>query len=300
MVPTHFWDSTYHGSIEESAVHIIATGNQVSCLPLKVVGRMTECNCFTEPIVQLSNISKTFGKIKALDSVSLTVNRNEIFGLLGPNGSGKTTLLRILATLIRPDSIGSRTTQKAICKVAGYDLFTQGDNVRPIIGYVPQRDSLYTDISTEDNLVFFSAPYTIDGRQERIAELLRMAGLYDRRNDLVGILSGGMLKRLSIICALAHEPLLMIFDEATIGLDAQTRRGIWHLIKELKEGKAIIVTTHLINEAEEYCDRVALLFKGRVLAFGTPAALVAKNPPAQNLEEAARIIQEAHSYTGDV
>jgi ABC-2 type transport system ATP-binding protein len=250
-----------------------------------------------EALIQVCNISKTFGRVRALDSVSLTVHRNEILGLLGPNGSGKTTLLRILATLVTPDSPSTHITDRISCRIAGHDIFSEGAKVRYAIGYVPQQDSLYTDLSVQDNLIFFSTPHVFGHRQKRVAELLQMAGLYDRRDALVSTLSGGMVKRLSVMCALAHEPSIMILDEATVGLDAETRRDIWNLMVKLKEGRAIITTTHYIIEAEKYCDRVALLFEGKVLDVSSPADLVAKYPPARNLDEAVLIAQRSYTET---
>lgn len=250
-----------------------------------------------DALIQVCNISKTFGRVRALDSVFLTVYRNEILGLLGPNGSGKTTLLRILATLVTPDSHSTHITDRVSCTIAGHDIFTEGPKVRHAIGYVPQQDSLYTDLSAQDNLIFFTTPHALRHNHKRVAELLQMAGLYDRRNALVSTLSGGMAKRLSVMCALAHEPPVMIFDEATVGLDAETRRDIWNLMEKLKQGRAIIATTHYIIEAEEYCDRVALIFEGKVLDVGSPAHLVAKYPPARNLDEAVRIAHTRYAET---
>jgi ABC-2 type transport system ATP-binding protein len=255
---------------------------------------VTQTDCLREAVIQVSNISKTFGRVKALDKVSLTVYRNEIFGLLGPNGSGKTTLLRILATLIHPDSRSPKGGHKVNCSIAGHDIFSEGDKIRRVIGYVPQRDSLYSDLSAQDNLIFFSTPYALKEKRKHVVQLLQMAGLYDRRNSLVSTFSGGMMKRLSVMCALVHEPSVIIFDEATVGLDQEIRREIWNLIKELKQGRAVIVTTHYIDEAEAHCDRVALLFDGKVLDVGTPAELLAKYPPARSLEEAVGIIQRQH------
>lgn len=258
--------------------------------------QMAERACATDVLVDVRNVSKTFGQVKALNAVSLTIGANEIFGLLGPNGSGKTTMLRILATLLPPDSRSIRSSaEKVICRVAGHDLFTRSDEVRRTIGYVPQRDCLYGDLSAQDNLIFFSTAYDLADKSQRIGQLLRMAGLYERRNTLVSTFSGGMMKRLSIMCALAHEPPVLLLDEATVGLDAETRRGIWKILEELKTGRAIVVATHYINEAEEHCDRVALLIDGKVVDVGAPTELIGRYPPARNLEEAAAMIQEVHA-----
>lgn len=251
--------------------------------------QIPEVNCTLEPVIQVSNISKTFGRVKALDDVSLTIYKNEIFGLLGPNGSGKTTLLRILATLLPPDS---RRRHPSHCKITGLDVIRDQGKVRQNIGYVPQQDALYSDLSAYDNLVFFGTPYASNGKKERIDELLRMVGLYDRRHSLVKTFSGGMLKRLSIICSLVHEPPVILMDEATVGLDVETRHEIWDLARKLKHKVTIIVTTHYTPDAEEHCDRVAWVYQGHILDIGTPADLIKNNQPARNLDEAMSIAQK--------
>ncbi len=184
--------------------------------------------------IEVENISKTFKNIKALDNISLTVHQNEVFGLLGPNGSGKTTLLHILCTVMSPDAINPSDGHDRRCEILGYNVFRQQDNIRRIIGYVPQQDPLYGDLSALDNLMFFSTPYGLEKKEQkkRIDELLNMLGLYERRNDLVKTFSGGMLKRISIICALVHRPSVLFFDEVTVGLDTSLRHEVWQLIRE--------------------------------------------------------------------
>lgn len=255
----------------------------------------TECELHrsNSVAIQIENISKTFKNRKALDSVSLSIYQNELFGLLGPNGSGKTTLLRILSTLMPPDPPDRAANGGRKCTIMGHDLFREPESVRQIMGYVPQRDALYGDASALDNLILFSTPYDLDKpvRQERIKELLKMVELYDRRHDLVKTFSGGMLKRLSIVCALVHKPAVLFLDEITVGLDTSLRREIWSLLQALKEESTLVITTHYVPDAENYCDRVALMFEGRVLDCGRPIELLEKYPVAGNLEDVTLICQ---------
>ncbi|MDY6834642.1 MAG: ABC transporter ATP-binding protein [Chloroflexota bacterium] len=252
-----------------------------------------ETDVADKSMIVVQNLSKTYGRVRALDRISLNIESDEVFGLLGPNGSGKTTLLRILATVIPPNRRGVRSVNNdVVCRIAGYDLYKGRKKVRRAIGYVPQRDALYDDLSALDNLMFFSAPYGVKGNKERALELLSMVGLYERRNSLVKTFSGGMLKRLSIICSLVHEPPVIFLDEPTVGLDAQTRREIWSLVGGLKHGRTIVTTTHYTPEAEENCDRVALIFRGHLLDIGTPAEVISRYPPAVDLEGAMSIAQQ--------
>lgn len=245
--------------------------------------------------IDIRNVSKTFGTFKALDGISLSIHRNEIFGLLGPNGSGKTTLLRILSTLVPADQPmrSNGMDGHRSCEILGFDLFRQQDEIRKIMGYVPQHDALYGDLSAMDNLIFFSEPYPIDRveRKTRIDELLKRVALGHRRYDLAKNFSGGMLKRLSIICSLVHKPKLLFLDEITVGLDTPLRREIWDLISELKKESTIVVTTHYIPDAQNYCDRVAMILDGHILDCGRPAEIIAKYPPATDLEEVTLICQ---------
>ncbi len=237
--------------------------------------------------IEVVNLSKTFKNVKALDSVSLTIYQNEIFGLLGPNGSGKTTLLRILSTLMSADRVPAGGTDSSKCKIIGHDLFKEQAKIRQLIGYVPQQGALYRDLSALDNLMLFSTPYNLDKhvQRERIDELLKLVELYDRRRELVKTFSGGMLKRLSILCALVHRPALLFLDEVTVALDTALRREIWSMIQQIKKESTVVITTHYVPEAENYCDRVALMLQGRILDYGRPKELISKQSRATNLEE---------------
>jgi ABC-2 type transport system ATP-binding protein len=246
-----------------------------------------------ETAIEIKNISKTFKNIKALDNVSLNIYRNEICALLGPNGSGKTTLLRIISTLIPADPPDSRHNGRT-CRIMGFDLFGKQDRIRRIMGYVPQRDALYENLSALDNIKLFSTPYDVEKktRQTRIKHLLELVKLYDRKDALVKTYSGGMLKRLSIVCALVHNPSVLFLDEVTVGLDTELRREIWSLLGELKKTCTIVLTTHYIPDAETYCDRVALIYNGHILNYGKPSELVQMYPPATNLEEVTLLSQK--------
>ncbi len=249
---------------------------------------------FDSIAININNLTKKFKTITALDNISLQIYRNEVFGLLGPNGSGKTTLLRILCTLMPPSQPQPSDQNRSFCKIVGHDLLTEQSAIRNKIGYVPQQDALYNDLSALDNIFLFSTPYCEDRieQKERINELLHQVKLYNRRHDLVKTYSGGMKKRLSIACALIHNPEILFLDEVTVGLDTSLRHEIWSLIKEQKKYSSIVITTHYIPEAEQYCDRVALMLSGHILDIGKPENIIEKNKPAANLEEVMLIYEK--------
>jgi ABC-2 type transport system ATP-binding protein len=210
---------------------------------------------------------KRFGDFVAVDHVSLTVKRGEIFGFLGPNGAGKSTTIRMLCGLLGPTS-GAAT-------VGGYDIATQPEEIKQSIGYMSQKFSLYDDLTVGENIEFFAGVYGVP--YERLAErteyVLRMAGLEARRNSKTRELSGGWKQRLALGCAILHEPPILFLDEPTSGVDPLARRGFWDLIYQLSEaGQTIFVSTHYMDEAE-YCHRLALMYRGKVIALGTPAEL---------------------------
>jgi ABC-2 type transport system ATP-binding protein len=226
-----------------------------------------EINAVQINAVQINDLVKTFGSFVAVDHVNLTVGRGEIFGFLGPNGAGKSTTIRMLCGLLKPTS-GSAT-------VGGLDISTQSESVKQHIGYMSQRFSLYDDLSVEENIDFFSGIYSVprDRRAERKAYVLNMAGLEERRASLTGLLSGGWKQRLALGCAILHEPPILFLDEPTSGVDPIARRIFWDLIYQLSgAGQTIFVSTHYMDEAE-YCHRVALMYRGKVIALGTPAEL---------------------------
>jgi ABC-2 type transport system ATP-binding protein len=217
--------------------------------------------------VEMHDLVKRFGSFVAVDHVYLEVRRGEIFGFLGPNGAGKSTTIRMLCGLLKPTS-GTAT-------VGGLDIATQSEAIKQKIGYMSQRFSLYDDLSVEENIDFFSGIYSVprDRRAERKDYVLRMAGIEERRGSLTGLLSGGWKQRLALGCAILHEPPILFLDEPTSGVDPIARRTFWDLIYQLSAaGHTIFVSTHYMDEAE-YCHRLALMYRGKVIALGTPAEL---------------------------
>jgi ABC-2 type transport system ATP-binding protein len=212
-------------------------------------------------------LEKRFGGFVAVKRVSFEVTRGEIFGFLGPNGAGKSTTIRMLCGILAPSG-GAGT-------VAGFDVFTQQERIKENIGYMSQRFSLYEDLTVEENINFYSGIYRIapEKKAERKEWVIRMAGLSDHRNSRTAILSGGWKQRLALGCAILHEPPIVFLDEPTSGVDPISRRAFWDLIYELSgKGVTVFVTTHYMDEAE-YCDRIGLIYRGELIASGTPETL---------------------------
>ncbi|HKD65855.1 MAG TPA: ABC transporter ATP-binding protein [Candidatus Binataceae bacterium] len=217
--------------------------------------------------VIVENLVKRFGTFTAVDHVTFQAHKGEVFGFLGPNGSGKSTTIRILCGLLRPTSGHAR--------VAGFDVTADPESVRQHIGYMSQKFSLYNDLTVMENLRFYGGLYSVTGARlkERIAWALHMAALEGRDGSLTGTLSGGWKQRLALGCALLHRPPIVFLDEPTSGVDPLSRRQFWELIQQMaSEGVTVFVSTHYMDEAE-YCNRLALLMRGRVIAMGTPSEL---------------------------
>ena len=217
--------------------------------------------------VEIAELVKTFGSFVAVDHVSLTVAKGEIFGFLGPNGAGKSTTIRILCGLLAP------TSGRAI--VSGIDVSRDPEAVKSHIGYMSQKFSLYDDLTVEENIDFFGGIYGVEGDAlaRRKQDVLRMADLEQRRGTLTRLLPGGWKQRLALGCAILHEPPILFLDEPTSGVDPIARRAFWDLIYQLSAaGRTIFVSTHYMEEAE-YCHRLALMDRGRVIALGSPAEL---------------------------
>jgi ABC-2 type transport system ATP-binding protein len=217
--------------------------------------------------VEIENLVKKFGEFVAVDNVSLRVPKGEIFGFLGPNGAGKSTTIRMLCGLLTP------TTGSA--QVNGFDVASQPEEIRRSIGYMSQKFSLYDDLTVEENINFFSGIYGVPRarRAERKDYVLRMANILDRRKALTRTLSGGWKQRLALGCAILHDPPVLFLDEPTSGVDPIARGAFWGLIHDLAEtGHTIFVSTHYMDEAE-YCHRLALMYRGKVIALGPPADL---------------------------
>jgi ABC-2 type transport system ATP-binding protein len=217
--------------------------------------------------VTVSGLTRRFGDFTAVDDVRFSVPRGQIFGFLGPNGAGKSTTIRMMCGLLAPTS-GSGT-------VAGYDILTQPERIKESIGYMSQKFSLYDDLTVEENIDFYGGIYGLQGRSLRNRKewAVAMAGLSERRRDLTLQLSGGWKQRLAFACAVLHEPPIVFLDEPTSGVDPLSRRRFWDRIYEMAaSGTTVFVTTHYMEEAE-YCDRIAMIYRGRVIALGTPREL---------------------------
>src|SRR5262245_51613986 len=222
-----------------------------------------------EKAVVAQDLFKQFGSFVAVDHVSLTVDRGEIFGFLGPNGAGKSTTIRILCGLLRP------TAGEAF--VGGFSVNADPEAIKQSIGYMSQKFSLYDDLTVEENLDFYAGVYSVPKhlRAERKQEILQMAGLEQKRNTATGLLSGGWKQRLALGCAILHKPPILFLDEPTSGVDPIARRTFWDLIYQLSAaGHTIFVSTHYMEEAE-YCHRLAFMYKGAMIALDTPDSLKA-------------------------
>jgi drug efflux transport system ATP-binding protein len=217
--------------------------------------------------VEVENLVKRFGSFTAVDRISFSTRTGEVFGLLGPNGSGKSTTIRILCGLLHPSS--------GRASVAGYDVVASPEQIRRNIGYMSQKFSLYADLTVLENLRFFAGMYGVssDIVKDRIGWALEMAGLRGRESSLTGTLSGGWKQRLALGCAVLHRPPILFLDEPTSGVDPLSRRLFWELIQRMSdEGVTVFVTTHYMDEAV-YCNRLALMDRGQLIALGTPTEL---------------------------
>jgi ABC-2 type transport system ATP-binding protein len=224
----------------------------------------------TSIAVEVEDLVKTFGDFVAVDHIRFQVKRGEIFGFLGPNGAGKSTTIRILCGLLIP------TAGKG--KVAGFDLMNEPEKIKQVIGYMSQKFSLYEDLTVTENLHFFGGIYGLSGslQKERENLVLDMIELGERRDRLTRTLAVGWKQRLALGCSILHEPSILFLDEPTSGVDPISRRNFWNLIQQMGErGVTTFVTTHYMDEAE-YCDRLALIYEGRIIALGTPSELKLK------------------------
>jgi ABC-2 type transport system ATP-binding protein len=217
--------------------------------------------------VKVEKLTRTFGDFTAVDHIDIEVAKGEIFGFLGPNGAGKSTTIRMLCGLLLPSG-GSGT-------VGGFDIVSQSEEIKQNIGYMSQKFSLYDDLTVEENINFFSGIYSVpeSGRQVRKDWALEMSGLADKRETLTRTLPAGFKQRLALGCAILHEPPILFLDEPTSGVDPISRRNFWNMISGMVErGTTVFVTTHYMDEAD-YCDRLALIYRGRIIAEGTPGEL---------------------------
>jgi ABC-2 type transport system ATP-binding protein len=244
-------------------------------------------------MLQATDLRKSFGATAAVAGVSLAVSPGEIVGLLGPNGAGKSTTISMICGLVRPDS-GTVT-------IGGEPVGEDASGVKRRIGLVPQELSLYEELSAIGNLDLFGALYGVKGAllRERTGAALELVGLADRARAKASSFSGGMKRRLNIACALIHDPDVLLFDEPTVGVDPQSRNAIFANIEALRErGKAIVYTTHYMEEAERLCDRIVIMDHGRVAASGTKESLCRMLPatPARKAEVEGLIDDEVLAF----
>jgi len=243
-----------------------------------------------EPAIACSNLIYAFGSVRAVDDVTFDVLAGEVFGLLGPNGAGKTTTIRMLTTLIKPFG-GS-------VRVFGLDTRRNAMRVRRLLGYVPQQLSIDGGLTGYENVVLFARLFDVPTRErkQRANDALALVGLDDVSGRLASTYSGGMVRRLELAQALVNRPRMLVLDEPTIGLDPVARRGVWDRLLELRRefGVTILLTTHYMEEADELCDRVALMHLGSLRALGTPEELKRALGPEATLEDVFR----AHTSEG--
>ncbi|MBI5055667.1 MAG: ABC transporter ATP-binding protein [Nitrospirae bacterium] len=228
--------------------------------------------------VSVESLTRRFGDFVAVDNISLKVHKGEIFGFLGPNGAGKSTTIKMLCGLLLPTGGNG--------SVGGYDIMKESEEIKKNIGYMSQKFSLYDDLTAEENIRFFSGIYGVKGdrKRERMEWALELAGLKDRRTTLTRTLPGGHKQRLALGCAILHEPPIIFLDEPTSGVDPVSRRKFWDLIYEMSQrGTTVFVTTHYMDEAD-YCDRLALIYRGKIIAGGTPNELKQKHMTYDVLE----------------
>jgi len=232
----------------------------------------------TSYAVEVEDLVKTFGDFVAVDHIHFQVRKGEIFGFLGPNGAGKSTTIRMLCGLLMP------TSGKG--KVAEFDIVEEPEKIKQVIGYMSQKFSLYEDLTVMENLRFFGGIYGLTGSFQKVREeqVFEMAGFKELRDRTTRTLAVGWKQRLALACAILHQPAILFLDEPTSGVDPISRRNFWSLIQQMAEkGVTSFVTTHYMDEAE-YCDRLALIYQGKIVALGTPTELKMKTLPRGILE----------------
>ena len=215
-------------------------------------------------MIAVDNLKKNYGNVQALKGISFEIKKGEFYGLLGPNGAGKTTTISIMSTILPPDD-GS-------VNIAGFDLKKNPKQCKRTIGVVPQEIALYNNMSAYDNLLFWGSLYDVPKTElaSRIDHTLQLFGLHERKKDLVKNYSGGMKRRINIASALLHQPEVLFMDEPTVGIDPQSRNLIFEVVDKLhKDGMTIVYTTHYMEEAERFCDRIGIIDNGTIVAQGT-------------------------------
>ena len=233
----------------------------------------------SESAITITNLTKRFDEITAVDNLSLEIGWGELFGILGPNGAGKSTAVNILSTLLEPTD-GSAT-------VDGHDVVFDPEGVREVIGVCPQEPAFYPHLTGEENITLMGEMHLVpkDVLKKRVKSMVEKIGMEDHINRRAKDYSGGMIRRVSMLMALINDPKIALLDEPTVAMDPKSRRAVWDYIRELKEqGKAVILTTHYMEEAQELCDRVAIIDEGKLIALGSPAELMEQHH-VKNLEE---------------
>ena len=231
------------------------------------------------PTIIIDDLVKKFEDATAVDGISLQISKGELFGLLGPNGAGKTTTINILCGLLKPTS-GSAT-------VGGFDVQRETSKVKELIGVCPQDTPVYAYLTGRENAEFFGNLHAMpkEKLKKNVDALLQRLGLLEDSKRRVGKYSGGMKRRLNLIIALVHDPEIAFLDEPTVAMDPQSRHAVWDFIRDLKKnGKTVILTTHYMEEAETLCDRVGIIDHGKLIALGSPTALM-REYKAKNLED---------------
>ena len=221
--------------------------------------------------IAIEGLTKDYGGVRAVDGLTLTIPEAEVFGLLGPNGSGKTTTINCLTGLLKPTA--------GRVAVEGYDVQSRGREAREVMGVSPQETAVYPYLTGRENVELFGQLYAVpkDKLRGRVDYAIEKVGLMDDAGRRVGRYSGGMKRRVSIAMALVTDPKVVLLDEPTVGMDPQSRRAIWDFVMELKDkGKAVLLTTHYMEEAEEICDRVGVIDHGKLIELGAPSSLKTK------------------------
>ena len=232
----------------------------------------------TQNGIKVQNLVKKFGDITAVNDLSFEVNPGELFGLLGPNGAGKTTAINIMTGLLKPT--------KGTAFVGGFDIRNQAKEVRKLIGVAPQDPAYYPHLTGRENVELFGNLHNLPKKvlKKRTDELLELVGLVEGATRKTGTYSGGMIRRISLVMGLINDPEIAFLDEPTVAMDPQSRRATWSFVKDLKNReKTVVLTTHYIEEAEALCDRVGIIDAGKLIAFGTPQALM-RGHNAEDLE----------------
>jgi len=219
-------------------------------------------------MIEVENLTKKYGNIKAVDAVSFEISRGEVFGLLGPNGAGKTTIIKMLTTLSRPDA--------GRCMLDKISIVENPFEIKKRIGVVPQENNLDRELTAYENLLIYGMLHKVEELKKKIRGALQMVDLWGRKDSVVSGFSGGMQRRLLLSRALLTEPFILFLDEPSIGLDPQIRRQMWDVIRKTRiDGRTVVITTHYIEESEALCDRVGILSKGKLIALDSPQNLKA-------------------------